>query len=327
MNQEPSWFTWRVICEDGDVRISILGVGSVGSVFAAKLAGTSHELHLHVRGDRGADLMVNGIQVSGHGLAHVPADRFTFTCEELDLHPSFRNGSDLVLLACKSHVVGSLASLASTLLKDDGVVLALSNGLGHVETLIRTVGANHVVAATTTHGAYTEANGDVVWAGRGQLGLAIPPLGASADELNILVFLFEQYGLSPVVHPDASSMVWEKVLLNVAINPVAALAGLRNGELLEPALFGTCMMVFREAAQVAALERIDVPDEVDFERHLRKVLEQTKDNSCSMLQDIKAGRPTEIGSLNQAIALRAEDHGYHVPLNQLLVTLVQACHP
>ena len=117
------------------------------------------------------------------------------------------------------------------------------------------------------------------------------------------------------------------MLLNLAINPIAALAGLKNGEMLQPALFNACMMVYREAAQVAAMERVALPNEEEFETHLREVLESTKDNTCSMLQDIKAGRATEIESLNQALVVLAEEHGIAVPINQTLVALVRACHP
>ena len=135
-----------------------------------------------------------------------------------------------------------------------------------------------------------------------------------------------QAGLNPEVHDDASALVWKKVLLNLAINPIAALAGIKNGELLGGSLFDTCMMVYREAAQVATMERFD-SDEAEFEAQLRRVLTLTKDNTCSMLQDIKAGRTTEIGALNQALVQRAEAFGLSVPVNQMLASLVQVCHP
>ena len=87
------------------------------------------------------------------------------------------------------------------------------------------------------------------------------------------------------------------------------------------------MMVYREASTVAVMERVDLPDERDFEELLRNVLERTRDNTCSMLQDIKAGRMTEIDALNRAIVERAEHHGLSVPINQMLASLIEACHP
>ena len=82
-----------------------------------------------------------------------------------------------------------------------------------------------------------------------------------------------------------------------------------------------------EAAQVAAMERVSVPEESEFEARLRRVLTLTRDNTCSMLQDIKAGRKTEIGALNQALVQRAEAFGLSVPVNQMLASLVLVCHP
>jgi 2-dehydropantoate 2-reductase len=86
-------------------------------------------------------------------------------------------------------------------------------------------------------------------------------------------------------------------------------------------------MVYREAAQVASMERVSIPNEMEFETRLRQVLETTSDNTCSMLQDINAGRRTEIDALNQAVANLGEEHGLRMPLNHLLAVLVQACHP
>ena len=159
------------------------------------------------------------------------------------------------------------------------------------------------------------------------IGLALPPMGPPPAQLEPLLDALRQAGLNPEVHDDASALVWKKVLLNLAINPIAALAGIKNGELLGGSLFDTCMMVYREAAQVATMERVSIPDEAEFEAQLRRVLTLTKDNTCSMLQDIKAGRTTEIGALNQALVQRAEAFGLSVPVNQMLASLVQVCHP
>ena len=309
------------------MRISILGVGSIGTLMATSLAQTSHEIHLHVRGERGASLMLQGLDVRGHLTTTVPADRFFFTAEELDISEFFEFESDLVILACKAHEVAHLATIAARLVKEDGLVLALSNGLGHVETLSRCVGPQRTVAATTTHGAYRGESGAVTWVGKGIVNLASIPLVPGVEAMTQLVRLFESSGLEPVLCSDSSQMIWEKVLLNITINPLAALAGLKNGELLESNVLDGCLLLYREAKQVAEMERIKLLDEVEFEHLLRTVLQATAGNSCSMLEDIKAGRVTEISSLNREIANRAEQHGLSVPLNEVLASLIEACHP
>lgn len=309
------------------MRVSILGVGAIGSVVAANLASTSAEVHLHVRGERGALQMVEGLRVEGHQRHDVDASRFLFSCEELPIEAPLHQASDVVVLACKSYAVADLAQRALEFVKPDGVVFALSNGLGHVETLVRIIGPSQVLAASTTHGAYSTPEGLTMWAGHGGVDLASPPLGPSAERVVEVVEFLNEGALNASLQPDAAALVWNKVLLNLAINPLAALAGLKNGELLDDGLFATCMMVYREASAVAVMERVDHPDERDFEERLRNVLERTRDNTCSMLQDIKAGRMTEIDALNRAIVERAEHHGLSVPINQMLASLIEACHP
>ena len=309
------------------MRVSVLGVGSIGSVVAASLAITSSDVHLHVRGERGARQRLEGLRVEGHQELEFGPDRFLFSCEELPFDAELNGASDLVILACKSYAVPHLAQQAMTFLKPNGIVFALSNGLGHVETLSRTLGPKRVLAASTTHGAFSHIGQDPRWAGYGAISLATSSLGPSSNRVQEVADLLNEARLNAVVEPDATALVWDKVMLNVAINPLAALGGLKNGELLEPELFAACMMVYREASAVAMMERIKVQDERMFEQRLRAVLEQTRDNTCSMLQDVKAGRQTEIGALNQAIVERAEHHGLAAPINQMLSALIRACHP
>ena len=61
----------------------MLGVGSIGSIVAASLASTDVEVHLHVRGERGALSMLQGLTVDGQRSLDVQASRFLFSCEEL----------------------------------------------------------------------------------------------------------------------------------------------------------------------------------------------------------------------------------------------------
>lgn len=309
------------------MRVSVLGVGSIGSIVASSLATTAADVHLHVRGEQGARLMLEGLCIKGYRALEFGPERFRFSCEELPFDTDLHQGSDLVILACKSYAVNHLTKQAAHFLKPGGVVFALSNGLGHVETLSRTLGPKRVLAASTTHGAFSQVEQGTHWAGFGAVRLATTPLGPSPRELQDVVDLLNEAQLNAVVEADATALIWQKVMLNVAINPLAALGGLKNGELLEPDLFGACMMVYREASAVAALERVHLPDEHAFEQRLRTVLEQTRENTCSMLQDVKAGRQTEIGALNQAVVERAEHHGLAAPINQMLAALIRACHP
>jgi 2-dehydropantoate 2-reductase len=77
-----------------------------------------------------------------------------------------------------------------------------------------------------------------------------------------------------------------------------------------------------EAAQVASAEGVDLSD-FDCFTELNRVLEATAANRCSMLQDVMAGRATEIDSLCGEVVRRGEEYGIATPLNQQLLTLVR----
>ena len=82
------------------------------------------------------------------------------------------------------------------------------------------------------------------------------------------------------------------------------------------------MQAMREAAIVARASGVDLGD-MKLEKYLREVVTISPDNRCSMLQDIMAGRPTEIDALCGAVVLRGEAEGIPTPCNAILHGLVK----
>jgi 2-dehydropantoate 2-reductase len=118
-------------------------------------------------------------------------------------------------------------------------------------------------------------------------------------------------------------VIWRKLLINVAINPVCAIAGVRNGALAQvPELWGQSIEAMREAELVARAAGIDMGDG-DIEDYLREVVKATSDNRVSMLQDLMAGRRTEIDSLCGEVVAKGGEFGVPTPRNEMLLALVR----
>ena len=112
-------------------------------------------------------------------------------------------------------------------------------------------------------------------------------------------------------------------MINVAINPICAIAGVRNGALAEvPELWHQAIEAMREAEAVARASGVDLGDS-DTESYLREVVESTAGNRVSMLQDLMAGRKTEIGVLCGAVISKGEEFGVPTPRNEILMALVR----
>jgi 2-dehydropantoate 2-reductase len=104
---------------------------------------------------------------------------------------------------------------------------------------------------------------------------------------------------------------------------LTALTGLRNGELLDDPRI-VSMMEAAIAEALAVMEAAGVPPAVeDHYQHARRVMEMTRPNVSSMLQDIRAGRRTEIESINGAVARLGKELGVATPVNNWLTAMVQ----
>jgi 2-dehydropantoate 2-reductase len=116
-----------------------------------------------------------------------------------------------------------------------------------------------------------------------------------------------------VVEDELLPADWRKVAVNVAINPLTALAGVRNGQLAEQEHLREQMLALaREAAAVARAEGVALSDR-EAESAALDAARATADNVSSMWQDVLAGRPTEIEFLGGALLALAARHGLRLP--------------
>ena len=267
---------------------------------------------------------MDGIYITCHQELKISPGDYEISIADVMTNDIFDGAADYVIICSKANQVENLFEIAKRMCHLDTKVMVISNGLGHIEKCKDTFGPHRTIAATTTHGAWRPSAGVVNWAGIGAINLGELPFGAQLSEIQDFVDLLEQAGLNPNLQSDGMAMIWSKILLNIAINPIAAITGLSNGALLENEMFETCVEVMLEGAKIARLEGIATLDDATLIDNLRVVLEATSTNQCSMLQDVRQGSVTEIQFLNRQIVDRAEKYGVSTPLNQLLSKLVES---
>jgi len=203
-------------------------------------------------------------------------------------------------------------------LQPDGVALTLQNGMGNRERLSNALGAGRVALGVTTLGANLAGPGRVRLAGEGVISIsAHARLGPLADMLRQAGFIVE-------TAPDPDSLLWGKLVINAAINPLTALLSVPNGALLErPPARALMVAVAREAAAVAVAQGLHLPYP-DAVVAVETIARRTANNRSSMLQDIQRGAPTEIDAICGAIVKAGEDTGVPTPVNRTLWQLVKA---
>ncbi|MGQ9689049.1 MAG: ketopantoate reductase family protein [Desulfobaccales bacterium] len=300
------------------MKIAILGPGALGCLLAAKFTlGRENVCLVDYRPERVARLRHRGLKL------RTPEGREDHIQAPVGLATE-TGPSDLVILTVKAYQTAAAAQALPQLLGPTGVALTLQNGLGNLEEMARVVGSQRLLGGATILGATKLGEGEVLLAGVGPTyigapaGSQVPPA-----RLEAVAALFRRAGLPCEVRKDIATVLWEKLLVNVGINPLTALLRIKNGVLphLAPA-WGLAVAAATETQAVARAE--GVPLAVPPEARLREVCAATAANRSSMLQDVLAGRRTEIDALNAQVVLRGAAAGLPTPVNQVLTELIRA---
>ncbi|MBI5348177.1 MAG: 2-dehydropantoate 2-reductase, partial [Chloroflexi bacterium] len=229
-------------------------------------------------------------------------------------------GTELALVLVKSYQTEKVAKEIKKFLAPDGVALTLQNGLGNYESLANELGEERVAQGVAMQGANMIEAGRVRDGGKGSIHVAEHP--RLTKWVDVLRKANIEVHESPI--SDLQSLVWNKLLINVPINPLTALLRLTNGEFLkrEDALKVGDHAV-DECLAVMVAKGITPPRHSPHNRY-REVLFNTSTNRSSMFQDILRGAQTEIESINGAVVREGKKLGAPTSINETLYRLVKA---
>jgi 2-dehydropantoate 2-reductase len=218
------------------------------------------------------------------------------------------------------------AEVAQHVVSGDGVLLTIQNGLGNYEVLAASVGEARVAVGVIYVGARLD-DGTLWSTGPGRVELGLPSRGGPRRALEALAARLAEGGMTVSVVEDAWASVWRKVAVNAAMNPTTALLGYTNDQLLaDRAASRVADGLAAEVARVATATGVAMSEE-EAQRAWREIATLTGANRSSMLQDVQAGRTTEIDAINGAVHREGERRGVAAPLNQAMTVLVGALAP
>jgi 2-dehydropantoate 2-reductase len=296
------------------VRLCIVGCGAIGGLYAAHLAqlpdvevwayDTSRE---HVDAINRHGLRITGqVDLIGHVQARTD--------------PAGIPPCALGIVAVKGMFTAP-AIAATAAVFEDGAVCSVQNGIGNEEVIAEHV--PRVLRGVTLPAARVDAPGVIHMDGAGTTWVGpFEPRPAAGGEVERLGRLLNQSGMETRAVADARPAQWTKLLFNCATNPLCALTGLTHGELCDlPATRRLAGDVLREGLEVAGALGIALDD--DPAELVDTLGRANYDHRPSMLQDVLARRPTEIGTLNEGLVAQARAVGVPVPVNQAVVDLIR----
>jgi 2-dehydropantoate 2-reductase len=302
------------------MEIAIVGAGVLGSIFGGLFLEKGFNVTLiEVLKER-----VRLIDKEGLWLQWPDGER-THSKISITSNVDEVSAKDVVMIAVKGYHTRSAIESAMPMIREDTIVLSVQNGLGNLEAIAETVGTERVVGGITAHSGMPVSMNEVRYVGGlGPLLVIGPYDGVIRPGFKNMVEQFQAVGLDVHTTPDINSVIWKKLIANVSTNVVAALTGLTGGVAVkhEPSV-KIIEALSQELSQVARAKGIDIPeldDPLDFSL---KAFASTKDNRVSMLQDVEAGRPTEIGNLNEVIVSEGRRFNIPTPYNEAVSWLTR----
>jgi 2-dehydropantoate 2-reductase len=221
----------------------------------------------------------------------------------------------VVLVTVKLTALQEAGEKLAAMARPDTLFLLVQNGLEAREIFDRGAGrALDVVRAVASCGAdFRDAGRIEFWGG----GLTVERGERSAE----LVALFARAGVECSESPDFEKALWKKLAVNCVANPLTALLGVRNREIVTAELAPLRRRLVEEVARLSAAAGHPIPE--DMPERIDEALSASR-NRSSMLQDIERSRPTEIEHLNGFVERRALELGLEAPANAAMAALVRA---
>jgi 2-dehydropantoate 2-reductase len=287
----------------------IVGSGALATLFAARLSAAGVNITMLGSWPEGlAALRKSGARLN---------DRDRQIVQVTD-NPADCRGAKFALILVKSWQTGTISRQLADCLADDGLAVTLQNGLGNDTILSNALGLRRVSRAVTTLGATMLAPGQVRSGGEGVVTLEAHSALSGLGEMLRLA------GFDVSIVEKIEPVVWGKLIINAAINPLTALLRVKNGDLLTNSPARTLMgELAGEAAQVAKALDVTLPF-LDIVGAVEEVALRTAENVSSMLQDVLRGAPTEVEAINGAIVRMGEQKGVEAPVNRTICSLVKA---
>lgn len=288
--------------------IGLVGAGSVGSALFSNIY-SNDPAHAFVvaRGARAARLEEKGLFVNNETIH--PA---------VYSDPSQNIRLDLLIIVVKTYSLESVMDDIEDLITEDTILLPLQNGILTTERLMARFPANRVLYGTVQRTDAHRIGHRVFFTTLGETKIGYADNKEIKPEVQETHDRLKSLGINIKIYEDMKRVQWLKWMLNTGASQVAAETGVECGffgmvgEITE--LMSMCM---DEILALARHEHVNVTEQ-DRDDIIKILIKYPPDKKMSMLQDLEAGRTTEIEEYAGTVIKLGEKYGIPTPVNRVL---------
>ena len=229
---------------------------------------------------------------------------------------------DLVIVQAHASGSAQAAQVADRVLSPAGFAITLQNGIGNIEALADLLGAQRVLGGISYNSASSNGPGQSQHTNAGRTWIGELD-GTATKRVAALAATFEAAGFATTMSDNIIGVIWDKFVHNCAINPVAAVAGLRANQVSQsPAADALQDRLLEELLALVRAKGVTLVEEdpvAAIKETCRRVTVKP-----SMLQHVEAGLATEIAAQNGAAVREGRALGLEMPYNEAVTLMVTA---
>ena len=290
------------------MRVVVCGAGAVGGLYASMLHALDPTcVRILADGERADRLRAQGIVVNGQ--------RF-----DVRLLSPRQSGppADLVLIAVKQHHLAAAVEALRPVVGPETIFLSLLNGISSEAVLGAAFGDANVLPAFVLGTDAVRTGQQITYGQTGKIVFGARSNDPADPRVVAVSALFKRAGIPHLIPADILREQHWKFMLNVGANQVSAVLRAPYGA------FGAVPEV-QALARAAALEAVLVAraegvllEPSDVEQIFPVLARLSPGGKTSMLQDVEAGRKTEVELFSGTVLALAQKHGLQAPVNALL---------
>jgi 2-dehydropantoate 2-reductase len=300
------------------MKISVIGTGAMGSIYAARLSKAGHEvIAIDIWQDHVDYINRDGLLIEGPD-GKIIAKNIRASTKFLDLE-----GCDFYIIATKAlNLEESIKSLKDQI-DLNSPIITIQNGLGAGDIILKHMPRNNIILGVAEgFGASLTAPGRVTHTANKQIRLGSISQKTEERELQNIVSAWRSAGLKTEIYESIEQLVWEKLLCNVTLSGPCSIFGCNVEELYNSTEKWTfALNCMQEAYSVGLAKGIpfSFEDPTDYVTDFAKRVGSAKP---SMLQDFETKKKTEIDFINGAIPPLAVEFQIPTPFNDNVCNII-----
>lgn len=295
--------------------VLICGLGAIGSIYADKIQKFNPDsLRVLVDEERFERYSNNPIIFNGNEL------HFNYI---LPNDNGFK--ADLVIIATKYDGLSDVIKNMKNFIQSDTVILALLNGVTSEKIIAETYGREKLLYSYFIGHSAVRTGRNVI---HDDVNTIVYGSENTADIENVqrVRKYFDSIGINYKIPEDIMHSLWLKYMLNVSANQSTAILKLTFGEMLaNEKCMDFAINIMKEVQQIAKAEGVKNTD-IMIDETIAHLHTMIPDGKTSMLQDVEAGRKTEVDMFAGTVIELGLKHNIQTPYNQIIKEILDAIY-